>query len=173
MEALSMLRPDDRTVRGKLQLYLRLWMARQKYEQLRPFGDTSADRIRFHLEQLRACWDQVISFQQALGMEVVRFSPTDKFEFIYVITSFVERDLSHRSNTILNLPGRWKAYQDALKRLNHGLNPYDFADACARCHKLILEITTPSASDTSVDLIRLPRKQTADAYVLKMKAEPA
>src|SRR5687768_14755510 len=100
MEALSMLRPDDRTVRGKLQLYLRLWMARQKYEQLRPFGDTSADRIRFHLEQLRACWEQVINFQQALGMEVVRFSPTDKFEFIYVITSFVERDLSHRSNTI-------------------------------------------------------------------------
>ncbi len=172
-----MLRPDERCVRGKLQLFLRLWVARQKYEGLRPFGDTSAQRIRFHLNQLRACWDHVVDFQRALGLEVMHFSPTDKFELIYVISAFVERELVQPTNTILNLQGRWNAYRQALQKLSYQLNPYDFSDACSRCHKIILEIVTPPAPESLADIIPLPKQDVAHlngmpATYLKMKDAP-
>ena len=111
-----MLHPDERCVRGKLQLFLRLWVARQKYEGLRPFGDTSAQRIRFHLNQLRAVWDHIIDFQGALGLEVMHFTPNDKFELVYVISAFVERELLQPNNTIIDLPARWSAYRKALQK---------------------------------------------------------
>src|SRR5688572_28155806 len=129
MDALIMLAPGERSVRGKLQLFLRLWVARQRYEQLRPFGDTSAQRIRFHLEQLTACWNYIVESQRTLGLEVMLFSPQDKFELVYVITAFADREVNHASNTILNLKPGWTAYQSALARLSHDLNPYDFCDA--------------------------------------------
>jgi hypothetical protein len=145
-----MLAPSERCVRAKLQLFLRLWMARQKYEQLRPFGDSSARRIRFHLQQLCACWDKVLESQRALGMEVIHFGPRDKFELIYVITAFVDRELRHPENTILDLHGRWNAYHQALNKLSYDLNPYDFADACSRCQKLIAEMILPPEPETEV-----------------------
>lgn len=150
MDALAMLAPSERCVRTKLQLFLRLWMARQKYEQLRPFGDTSAKRIRFHLEQLCACWEHVLEFQRALGMEVIPFGPRDKFELIYVVTAFIDRELRHPENTILDIHGRWDAYQHAMEKLSHELNPYDFADACSRCQKIIAEIILPPEPDSQI-----------------------
>lgn len=144
MEALSMLAPSDRCVRGKLQLFLRLWVARQKYEGLRPFGDTSAKKIRFHLEQLQACWDHVVEFQKTLGMEVEHFNPADKFELIYVISAFLDRELHHKSNTVIGVQARWSAYQFALRRLNFQMNRYDFADACVRCQQIITDMRSPS-----------------------------
>lgn len=145
-----MLAPDERSVRGKLQLFLRLWVARQRYEQLRPFGNTAAERTRFHLEQLTGCWNQVIEFQRALGMEVLHFNPKDKFELIYVITAFADREVNHPSNTILDIKARWKAYRFALDRLKHELNPYDFCDACSRCYKLLLDLFLPPAEQAEI-----------------------
>lgn len=172
-----MLRPDDRTVRQKLQLFLRLWVARQKYEQLRPFGDTCADRTRFHLEQLRACWEHVIEAQRALGLEVMHFHPTEKFEMIYVVTAFVEREVLHSSNTILELPQRWHAYQQALRKLSYHLNPYDFSDACSRCHNIVRDIILPPPPDPLAGIIPLPQQEVAHIHglppnYLKMKSVP-
>lgn len=104
-----MLAPSERCVRGKLQLFLRLWVARQKYEGLRPFGETSAQRIRFHLEQLQACWDHVAEFQRTLGMEVELFSPTDKFELIYVVSAFMDRELNQKENTVIGVHAKCSA----------------------------------------------------------------
>ena len=150
MDALTLLAPSERSVRGKLQLFLRLWVARQRYEQLRPFGETAAQRTRFHLEQLTACWNHVIESQRALGMEVMHFNPREKFELIHVITAFADREVNHPSNTILNIKGRWSAYQFALDRLSHELNPYDFCDACSRCYKLLLDLFLPASEDAEV-----------------------
>ena len=166
-----MLHPDERCVRGKLQLFLRLWVARQKYEGLRPFGDTSAQRIRFHLNQLRAVWDHIIDFQGALGLEVMHFTPNDKFELVYVISAFVERELVQPNNTIIDLPGRWSAYRKALQKLGHQLNPYDFSDACSRCHKIIVDIVTPAATEEPGEVISLYQKSPhlSGTEFLKMK----
>jgi hypothetical protein len=150
MDALAMLAPSERSVRGKLQLFLRLWVARQKYEQLRPFGETTAQKVRFHLDQLLACWNHVLEFQRALGLEVMHFSPREKFELIYVITAFADREINHPSNTILDIRARWAAYQFALSKLSYGLNPYDFCDGCSRCYKLLLDLFLPPAEDAEV-----------------------
>ncbi len=150
MDALTMIPPSERSVRGKLQLFLRLWVARQRYEQLRPFGDTAADRTRFHLEQLTACWNNVIELQRALGLEVQHFNPQDKFELIYVITAFADREINHPSNTILDIKPRWSAYQFALTRLTYELNPYDFCDACSRCYKLLLDMFLPAPDEAEI-----------------------
>lgn len=150
MDALAMLAPNERSVRAKLQLFLRLWVARQKYEQLRPFGETSARRIRFHLEQLTGCWNHVVEFQRALGLEVLHFHPQEKFELIYVITAFAEREINHPSNTILDIQSRWSAYQFALGKLSYGLNPYDFCDASSRCYKLLLDLFLPPAEEAEI-----------------------
>ena len=160
MEALSMLAPSERSVRGKLQLFLRLWVARQKYESLRPYGDTSARRVRFHLEQLQACWDQVVEFQRALGMEVEHFNPTDKFELIYVISAFVDRELNQRENTLIGVQARWSAYQQALRKLSFQMNGYDFTDACIRCQQIIIDLRTPERP-TEAEVIPLPPQQLA------------
>jgi hypothetical protein len=145
-----MLAPDERSVRGKLQLFLRLWVARQRYEALRPFGETAAQRTRFHLEQLTACWNHVIESQRALGLEVLHFNPRDKFELIHVITAFADREINHSSNTILDIKGRWSAYQFAFDRLSYELNPYDFCDACSRCYKLLLDLFLPPADHAEI-----------------------
>lgn len=155
-----MLAPSERCVRGKLQLFLRLWVARQKYEGLRPFGETSPKKIKFHLEQLQACWDHVVGFQTTLSMEVEHFTPADKFELIYVITGFVDRELNGKENTLIGMQAKWSAYQFALKRLSYGMNRYDFADACQRCQAIIQSMRTPEGSPVA-DIIPLPQKTIA------------
>jgi hypothetical protein len=174
MDALAMIPPRDRSVKAKLQLFLRLWVARQRYEQLRPFGNTSAERIRFHIEQLGGCWDHVVEFQRALGLEVLPFLPRDKFEYIYVISAFVDREVNHPSNTILDIHGRWNAYQYALGRLSHSLNPYDFCDACSRCRKLVAELINPPEPDAQIISMPGPHVnhlKPSDTQ-LRMKDEP-
>ena len=153
-----MLAPSERCVRSKLQLFLRLWVARQKYESLRPYGDSPAKRIRFHLEQLQGCWDHVLEVQRALGMEVDHFTPTEKFELIYVITAFIDRELNQPSNTLIGVQARWSAYQLALRRLNCQMNRYDFADACVRCHQVITDLRTPEGP-TEAEVIPMPKRK--------------
>ena len=150
MDALTMIAPNERCVRARLQLFLRLWMARQKYEQLRPFGDSSVRRVWFHLKQLHACWDHVIEFQRTLGLEVFHFTPRDKFEWIYIINGFVERELRHPENTILEMNARWNTYQAAVNRLSFDLNPYDFCDACSRARKIIADLVLPPDPDSQI-----------------------
>ena len=175
MEALTMLAPRERGVRSKLQLFLRLWVARQKYEGLRPFGgETSAKRIRFHLEQLQACWDHVVEVQKSLAMEVEHFTPMDKFELIYVISAFIDRELTNKDNTLIGLQAKWSAYQVALRRLNYEMNGYDFADRCQRCHEIIVDMCTapePEAAEV-IPFIpqRLAKLRTAEPE-LKMAEE--
>lgn len=136
-----MLAPRERGVRSKLQLFLRLWVARQKYEGLRPFGgETSAKKIRFHLQQLQACWDHVVEVHKSLSMEVEHFTPMDKFVMIYVVSAFIERELTNKDNTLIGLQAKWSAYQVALRRLNYEMNRYDFADRCQRCHEIVADM---------------------------------
>jgi hypothetical protein len=176
MEALSMLAPSESGVRGKLQLFLRLWVARQKYEGLRPYGDKPSQRIRFHLEQLGACWDQVVEFQKALGMEIEHFTPTDKFELIYVISAFVERELNQKQNTLIGVQAKWSAYQFALRRLNFQMNRYDFADSCQRCQQIITEMQKPHEPEAAeiipFRLQQLAKVQGYDHPELKMRDLP-
>ena len=155
-----MLAPSERCVRGKLQLFLRLWVARQKYEGLRPFGDSVAKRIRFHLENLHACWTQIVEFQKTLGMEIEHFSPAEKFELIYVISAFVDRELAQKENTIIGLQAKWSAYQFALNRLDYKLNRYDFAEACLRCDQIISDMCAPERP-TEAEVIPFGRQQIA------------
>lgn len=170
-----MLAPSERCVRGKLQLFLRLWVARQKYEGLRPFGETSAQKLRFHLEQLHACWEHVVGFQRTLGMEVEHFTPTDKFELIYVISAFVDRELQHKENTLIGVQAKWSAYEFALKRLNHQMNRYDFADSCVRCHQIITDMRTPQKTGEA-EIIPFGQQHIAQLHgmgqsYLKMREE--
>jgi hypothetical protein len=160
MEALQMLAPDDRNVRGKLQLFLRLWVARQKYETLKPFAETPQKRLKFHLEQLQACWDHVIEAQRSLGMEVELFHPTDKFELIYVISAFVEREMNSKQNAVIGLQAKWSVYESALNRLEYKMNVYDFADACVRCQQVIWDMRGPQ-NDSNTEIIRLDQKHIA------------
>ncbi|MGZ8900669.1 MAG: hypothetical protein ACXW3Z_11285 [Limisphaerales bacterium] len=176
MEALSMLAPSEKSVRGKLQLFLRLWVARQKYESLRPYGDKPAQRVRFHLEQLQGCWDHVLEFQKALAMEVEHFAPTDKFELIYVITSFVDRELHEKSNALIGVQARWSAYQSALRRLNYQMNRYEFADGCLRCQQIITDMQKPHEPEPApiipFRLQQLAKVQGYDHPELKMRDLP-
>lgn len=176
MDALSMLAPGERSVRGKLQLFLRLWVARQKYEGLRPYGDKPSQRVRFHLEQLGACWDQVVEFQKALGMEVEHFAPRDKFELIYVITAFVDRELNEKSNTLIGVQAKWSAFQFALRKLHYQMNRYDFADACLRCQQIITDMQKPYEPEPAeiipFRLQQLAKVQGYDHPELKMRDLP-
>ena len=176
MEALSMLAPSEKSVRGKLQLFLRLWVARQKYEGLRPYGDKPAQRVQFHLEQLGACWDQVVEFQKTLAMEVEHFAPTEKFELIYVITAFVDRELHEKSNALIGVQAKWSAYQFALRRLNYQMNRYDFADGCLRCQQIIADLQKPTEPEPApiipFRLQQLAKVQGYDHPELKMRDLP-
>jgi hypothetical protein len=143
MEVISMLSPADRCVRAKMQLFLRLWIARQKYEGLRPFGSTTAQRLRFHLTRLEECWSRVVAFQKALGLDIVLFAPHDQFELIYLISAFVERELRQADCAVLDATDKWRAYQSALNKLSHDLNPYDFAEISLRCCTVIQTLNSP------------------------------
>lgn len=154
-----MLAPSERCVRSKLQLFLRLWVARQKYEGLRPFGgETSAKRVRFHLEQLQACWDRVVEVQKSLSSEIEHFSPMDKFEFIYVISAYIDRELTHKDNTLIGLQAKWSAYQVALRRLNYEMNRFDFADRCQRCQAIVLDLNTPAEPEAAEIIPFIPHR---------------
>jgi hypothetical protein len=172
MEALSMLAPSERCVRGKLQLFLRLWVARQKYESLKPFGTTPAKRIRFHLEQLYGCWNHVVEFQKTVALEVEHFTPSDKFELIYVISAFVNRELNDKENALIGVQAKWSAYQQALRRLRFEVNRYDFADACARCHQIIGDMAIAEGPGAA-EIIPFTRRGKAqiDGVALKMREE--
>ena len=165
-----MLPPGERCVRGKLQLFLRLWVARQKYETLKPFGTSPTRRLRFHLEQLHACWSHVIEVQKALAMEIEHFTPRDKFELIYVISAFVDRELTDKHSALIGVQARWSAYQHALRRLSFDSNRYDFADACARCHQVTSDMTVPEGP-TPAEIIPLVSRSPAqiDGVPLKMR----
>ena len=149
MEAISILAPRERCVRSKLQLLLRLWTVRQKYESLKPYGEKPWKRIQFHLQQLKGCWDQVVEVQKSMGMEVEHFTPTDKFELIYVISAFVERELRCKENTLIGIQAKWSAYQQAIRRLNYEMNRYDFSDACRRCHEIITHMAVEQEAEAA------------------------
>ena len=170
MEAISILAPKERCVRSKLQLFLRLWTVRQKYESLKPFGgDKPWKRIQFHLQQLKGCWDAVVEVQKAMGMEVDHFTPADKFELIYVISAFVDRELRSKENTLIGIQAKWSAYQVAIRRLNYEMNRYDFSDACARCHEIVTEmVVEPEPTEAEVIPFRTQRQM---AHGLKMAEE--
>ena len=135
-----MLHPDARCVRAKMTLFMRLWMARYRYEQLRPFGNTPAETLRFHLRQLEIRWRRVTTFQKALGLEVQPFAPQDEFETIYIASAYAQRELESPRNTIIDCTDRWREYLFHLNSLSHEANPFDFSDICAQCHRAIQEI---------------------------------
>ncbi|HEV8542695.1 MAG TPA: hypothetical protein VGR78_09925 [Verrucomicrobiae bacterium] len=145
MEAMSILAPSERCVSAKLQLFLRLWKARQKYEHLGPFGGSGPDRIRFHLSYLKICWAKVIEFQRAIGLEIIHFMPRDQFEMIYVVSAFIDRELNAPQNTVLDVGGKWQIYQTALRRLSYDLNPFDFGETCSHCAEQIRSLCEPRA----------------------------
>lgn len=140
-----MLHPNDRCVRAKLQLFLRLWVARQKYEHLTPHGKTATERFRFHLAHLESCWSKVVEFQRVLGLEAVHFAPRDQFEKIYVVSAYADREMQDPQNTVVDVHSTWAIYRDTLGRLSHSLNPFEFGEACSHCYRNILELNRPPA----------------------------
>jgi hypothetical protein len=148
MQALSILHPDDRSILRKLRLLLRLWIARQKYEQLQPFGTTSSARIRFHVAHLEYAWSRVINFQKVLGLETSHFVPRDQFEMIYTISRYVEKELSAAECALDRWKDGWIVYEQRLNRLSHALNPFEFAEASLRCYRAIQELGPHPAETT-------------------------
>jgi hypothetical protein len=140
MEAISILGPDERCVRTKLQLFLRLWAARQKYEQNRPFGATPLERLRFHLTHLGICWCKVVQFQRVIGLEVTHFVPRDQFEIIYVVSAFVRRELENSRRELEPFLERWGVYELHFGKLGYGVNPFEFAEICLRCSEAVQEL---------------------------------
>jgi hypothetical protein len=172
MEAISMLPPNQRCVRAKLQLFLRLWVARQKYEQLRPYGKTAAARIRFHLAHLEYGWSRIVEFQRVLGLEMAHFCPSDQFETVYVI--FVERELADPDNAMVTLTEKWKAYQAALRKLSYDLNPYEFGETCSRCLAILVDIAEPDdKSNPAIPMAPSERSQVDEmkTHNLPLKLE--
>src|SRR3954466_4201373 len=110
MEAMSILAPNERCVSAKLQLFLRLWVVRQKYEHISPDEGKNGERIRFHLSYLKVCWSKVVEFQKAIGLEILPFMPREEFELIYVISALIEHELQTPRNTIVDSMGRWRNY---------------------------------------------------------------
>jgi len=165
MEMISMLPPNEQGVRAKVQLFVRFWTARQKYEDKRPYGDTCAERLRFHLGELEACWLKVAEYQQASGRSGVRFEPSEQFEMIQIISAFVDREMRDEDNTWTSLAGIWAAYQTEVQKLSYDLAPIEFSAACARCLELILAMvrsSPPSGPGTgivSVEFDRLAREE--------------
>jgi hypothetical protein len=162
MEAMAILRPEDRSVLGKLQLFLRLRVVRQSYEQLAPPGATSAERIQFHLAQLENCWSKVIEFQRVLGLEAVQFAPREQFEKIYVVSVYAEREFIDVNNTMLDAEGSWETYRRNLAKLSFELNPFDFAEVCLHCQQSIFELNWPAARPPNV--ISLDSNQAAKLH---------
>ena len=159
MEATSILSPSERCVRSKLQLFMRLWVTRQRYENLRPYGSTCAERIGFHLRQLDACWTRIVEFQKVLGLDVALFHPRDQFEQVYVVSAFVDRELANPENSLLDFAPAWRSYQQALGHLSHELNPFEFGETCTRIHRVIRSLTNPETEPA--ELIRLEERDLA------------
>jgi hypothetical protein len=148
MEAMSILAPHERCVRAKLQFFLRLWVARQKYEHLRPFGETARARLEFHRCHLEDCWSKVVKFQRVLALESAYFAPREHFELIYIVTAFIDRELASAVETHApanplegtGFSAEWPAYKATLQKLGHHLNPFEFGEICARCWGMIEEL---------------------------------
>lgn len=133
MDAISMLPPGKRCVRSKMALFLRLWVVRHRYEQLRPFGRTADECLEFHLEQLRESWERVLACQRALGLEVRPFSPEERFEAIYIVSGYVDRALKEVREERPELGALWRAYLGLLDTLSHDGNPFEFGERCQDC----------------------------------------
>jgi hypothetical protein len=152
-----MLPPGTRCVRSKMALFLRLWVTRHRYEQLRPFGRSGGDALRFHLRQLQALWSRVIACQKALGLEVASFHPREHFEAIYVVSGYAQREIESRSNTAIDAGGRWGEYLQHLRSLNHDINPFEFSDICAKCERSIDQLTGNLHEETGTNIIPMER----------------
>lgn len=151
-----MLHPDARCVRAKMALFVRLWLARHRYEQLRPFGSTSAENLRFHLRQIQFHWRRICEYQKALGLEVQPFAPQEHFETIYIASAYAQRELESPRNTILDSAGYWRQYVSRLNSLSHETNPFDFSDVCGYCHRLIQEINGTIESEDEMTIPMRP-----------------
>lgn len=132
-----MLPQGKRCVRSKMTLFLRLWVVRHRYEQLRPFGANPEESLEFHLEQLRECWTRVAACQKALGLEVQAFHPEDQFEAIYVVSGYVHRSLAEARSPHPELHTSWDAYLEIFGSLSHDANPYEFSDQSQRCFQRV------------------------------------
>lgn len=143
MEAMSILAPQERCVRAKLQLLLRLWLAKQKYGLAGRSGGTSAERVRFHLSQLEAAWCRVVEFQKVLGLEVAHFVPREQFETIYIVSRLIDDELDDENNTILDIRPKWNRYRSLLNRLDHHLNPFEFGEVSGHCAAVVRELAQP------------------------------
>ena len=137
MDATLILHPDARCVRSKMSLFVRLWIARYRYEQQRPFGGTPAECLQFHLQQLGECWERVVHFQKAIGLEVIPFAPREQFETIYLVSGYVQREFESADNCIIEGMDIWQEYARLLGMLSHQLNPFDFGEKCTQCSALI------------------------------------
>jgi hypothetical protein len=118
-------------------------MTRQKYGLAGRAGDTSAERVRFHLRQLESAWSRVVEFQKVLGLEVVHFVPREQFETIYIVSRLIEDELEDEKNTILDIRAKWDRYRSLLNRLDHHLNPFEFGEVSGHCAAIVRELARP------------------------------
>jgi hypothetical protein len=165
MEATAILAPNERSVRGKIQLFLRLWIARQKYEQLRPFGTSSGARLRFHLAHLEYSWSRVVNFQKVLGLDTSQFLPREQFETIYIVSAFASRELRANLCATDRWREKWFAYEKRLSALSHDLNPFDFGEACLHCSRAIQELANPETPPEADPPIPLARRETESGFI--------
>jgi hypothetical protein len=141
-----------------VKAYLRLSSLEGDYLDSSPTG-TVAERVTWHLNNLRVEWAKIVHFQRAIGLEAAHFSPREHFEQILVISGALNRDLLAKDNTVL--VDKWGRYTTVLRALSFDVDPFTFGERCTKCYELVLEMNGKPGVDFDTELIRLDDRNRA------------
>lgn len=172
MKAISMIAPRDRSLLEFLRLSFRLWRRGLRYSRNCPTALPTHQRLRLHLTYLQLYWCRVVEFQAAVGLEAAYFCPAEQFEQIFLVTRRAEKDLGSSVIQFGETLDKWREYTALLATLSHDLNPFEFAERCSRCLKLLEHINRPRTEEAApipMDTSHFFRLAGAPASPLKLK----
>lgn len=118
----------------------KLWIQKQEFQRHANALKNDGERIQFYLSQLSIAWSRVIQFQTAIGLEAAYFNPFKDFLRIFALTSQLEKVISNRHFTFIDMTENWDLYLSAMRSLGYDLNPFDFNDRSVRCFSYIEQL---------------------------------
>ena len=127
---------DDASFTEVMKFEAKLWLHKQEFQKRTQSLPSDGEKIRFYLSELSGLWGRAANVQQAVGLEISHFYPLDDFMDIYALSWNLEKLISGGSHTFLDIKEHWEEYLSNLGALGYDLNPFDFAERCARCSKL-------------------------------------
>lgn len=147
MKPITILPPPHRSVSEAVWLYFRLWRGSLRYNRNCPTALPTHQRLRLHFTYLQLYWCKVVEFQTAVGLEAAHFCPREQFELIALVTRKARRDLRRGVLPFGETADKWDEYLELLNSLSYELNPYEFAERCSRCLKLLEHINRPRGGE--------------------------